>query len=151
MCQEKTKYTDHSNDLVVNLYPQIIVVAFNQALLSDGVGQGQMRVGAALFKNKRILCKQCNIYRTHPKLSKYSLYPYLHAESRTLIHFGLQNVANNDMLVVRVTKDNKLTMAKPCKACMHIMQDYGIRNIYYSDWEGNVRQCRYLFMTDGIS
>jgi cytidine deaminase len=47
-----------------------------------------------------------------------------------------------NILVIRVTKNNKLSMSRPCKACILLMQKfpihkgYTIKNVFYSDDKG---------------
>ena len=49
-----------------------------------------------------------------------------------------------DLLVVRLSKTNKIQSSKPCNNCIHWMKripekkGYKLQNIYYSDGEGNL-------------
>ena len=49
-----------------------------------------------------------------------------------------------NLLVIRLSRTNKLQSSKPCSNCIKIMniipekKGYKIQNIYYSDSEGNI-------------
>ena len=53
----------------------------------------------------------------------------------------LQNI---NLLVIRMSKQNKLQSSKPCANCIHILKSlpekkgYKIKNIYYSDENGEI-------------
>lgn len=55
-----------------------------------------------------------------------------------------KHLQNINILVVRITKNNTLHNSKPCANCLEIMKilpekkGYRIRNIYYSDDNGNI-------------
>lgn len=121
------------------LNPQLVKKAINVALTSPGCGPRDcFRVGAIIFDKKKIYTAKTNIIKTHTILSFLSLYPVLHAESHAIVCLGLDNTIGKDMLVVRVTKGKKLTMAKPCEVCQQVIAQAGIRRTWYSDWEGKI-------------
>lgn len=41
-----------------------------------------------------------------------------------------------DLIVARSRKNGELAMAKPCSDCLPIIQAFGIRYVYYSNYEG---------------
>jgi hypothetical protein len=51
---------------------------------------------------------------------------------------------NINLLVIRFSKNNKIGNSKPCANCIHMMKimpqkkGYKIKNIYYSDDQGNI-------------
>jgi len=56
----------------------------------------------------------------------------LHAEADAILKCNRSDLKNANLLVVRVSK-NKLRNSKPCKHCMSLISEAGIKNVYYSD------------------
>ena len=121
---------------------RVLFAARVAALTSEGVGRNKnYRVGAVLFKKKRILNAKSNSYKTHPFLSDYSNYPLLHAETACILSHGIDNCRGLDMLVTRVAGvHSHCTMAKPCETCQEVIAEAGLRNVFYTNWEGKI-QC----------
>lgn len=120
---------------------RLLEAAKKQALLSEGVGSNRnYRVGAILFdKRGNIHASKSNSYKTHPILASFTKYPHLHAESSCILHRGLDNCDGLSLLTVRVRNPNEqLTMAKPCKVCQSIIEKVGIKEVFYTDWNGKL-------------
>lgn len=108
-------------------------------LAAEGVGPNRnYKVGAILFKKGKILAAKSNSYKTHPLLLTYTSYPHLHAESACILGHGLDNCSGLSLLVTRLLKNQKFTMAKPCPACMEMIRDAQIKDVYYTNWSGKV-------------
>ena len=45
---------------------------------------------------------------------------------------GLKLLKGADLLVIRLSSNNKLRMSKPCSGCLRKIKTSGINNIYYS-------------------
>lgn len=106
---------------------------------SLGVGRSNNnRLGAVVFKGKDFT-GGWNSYKTHPKLKMYN-YPCLHAEAHAMINHGLLNCHGCTLVVTRVLRNGKMTMAKPCNCCEEFMKEYGIKKVYYTDWNGRLQQ-----------
>lgn len=106
------------------------------ALLSVPVANA--RVSACLWGNTSQKIWTNNA-KTHPALLPFTPWPYLHAESNCLIHHGLANSEGLDLLVIRVLKSGDLSMAKPCNVCTKLIKYAKIKNVYYSDWLGEIQ------------
>ena len=123
------------------LNSNLIRKAISVAETSPGCGPRDcFRVGAIIFDKKRIYISKTNIIKTHTILSTFTLYPVLHAESHAITCLGLDRCNNKDMLVVRITKPGRLTMAKPCDTCQKVISLSGIRRVWYSDWNGDIQR-----------
>ena len=111
------------------------------ALAGPGVGPSRnFKVGAILFdKRHRILNAKHNSYKTHPFLTRWTKYPFLHAESSCILGYGLDNTDGLSLLVVRIRRDLRLSMARPCVTCSQLASLANIKNIYYSDWNGDIK------------
>lgn len=121
---------------------RLLSVCARIAVSSLGVGANRnYKVGAVLFNKRRILSGKPNSYKTHTALHKISKYPHLHAETHTIISYGLDNCSGLALLVTRVRQpNNQLTMAKPCSVCQELIHNVNIKECYYTDWNGNI-QC----------
>jgi tRNA(Arg) A34 adenosine deaminase TadA len=110
-------------------------------MTGDGVGKrNSYRVGAILFEKNRVLTAKVNSLKTHPALKRFTQYPYLHAESACILGHGLDYCAGTSMLVLRLHRDNNtLSCAKPCDTCMSMIELAGVRKVWYSDWDGEIR------------
>jgi len=74
--------------------------------------------------------------------------PGIHAEQEAITKLMplkfKKRLENINLLVVRLSKKNKLQSSKPCSNCIKMMailpqkKGYNIQNIYYSDGEGNI-------------
>lgn len=107
-------------------------LAIREALRSGA----KKKHGAIIFKNKRIISLGFNQLKTHPKCKQE--YPYLHAEEDALMRAG-EYAKGADLFVVRLTFDG-LGMSRPCCVCTKILQEKGIRNIYYSTDDGEIER-----------
>lgn len=45
-------------------------------------------------------------------------------------------------MVVKVNKDGRVTNSAPCASCINLIRYAGIRQIYYSDNNGQLVQCK---------
>lgn len=72
--------------------------------------------------------------------------PGIHAEQAALsklVPLKNKNIKKINILVIKISKKNKLQSSKPCLKCIDIMKDlpkkgYYVKNIYYSDTNGNI-------------
>ena len=107
--------------------------AYAIAMTGTGVGtRGNFRLGAVLVHRNTIVSIGMNSYKTHPLMAARTSWPFLHAEQNAIIRAGMDNCEGLDLYIARVLKNNDLAMSKPCKVCIKLIEDVGIRNIYYS-------------------
>jgi deoxycytidylate deaminase len=102
-------------------------------------------VGAVITIGNRIIASAACTAKTHPKNPK----PFLRtnrnqlcAECRSVIRAlhttQVDKLRYCSIYVARRRKDGSRAMAKPCEECMKILKNVGIRDIYYTDNEGNI-------------
>jgi deoxycytidylate deaminase len=77
--------------------------------------------------------KGFNRLKTHPQLHKLGYYS-VHAECDAIMRAN----HGDTLIVVRVLKNGKLACAKPCEKCLTFAKSYGIKKVYYSNWDGNI-------------
>ena len=97
------------------------------------------KIGVVIFKADRIISTGKNNIRSCRKLKdKYKVWKNsLHAEQDAIIN-AKRDLKNHSMLIVRINSNNTLFMAKPCDMCMGYIKFVGIKNIYYSDRQGQI-------------
>lgn len=113
--------------------------AFAVALAAPGVGgknKNNFRLGCVIVDKQRIVASRYNSLRTHPKLTKYFQWPYLHAEAHAIISLGLDNCVNKHLYVARIHRNNQLALAKPCSGCRALIKAVGISIVFYSTETG---------------
>ena len=121
-------------------------IAKEVSLLSD---YKKARVGAVVVDGNRIISTGHNSNKTSTIQFKYDRYRELddtnnylaktHAEVSALGPLLKDNYdcAHSSIYIYRELKDGKKSCARPCPACMKLIRDLGIKNIYYTDWDGN--------------
>lgn len=116
--------------------------AYAVALSGQGVGpRYAFRHGAVLFdRSGKILSAKSNSLKTHPKLVKFTDYPYLHAESACILGHGMDNCEGLSLLVLRVLKNDQVSLSKPCVICQRVIEDAGLKSVYYTDVNGIVKR-----------
>ena len=103
------------------------------AMSGNGVGmKNKFRLGAVLVHRNIIVSIGMNSYKTHPLMAERTEWPFLHAEQHAIIRAGVDNCEGLDLYIARVLKNNDLALSKPCKVCIELIKDVGIKNIYYS-------------------
>lgn len=98
------------------------------------------RIGAIIFKGKRIISQGHNSINRHvnrikPQYRKWQ--GTIHAELAAVLD-AKQSVAGFDLLVTRLTAKGDLALAMPCECCEAYCRYVGIRNVYYSDNNGEI-------------
>lgn len=113
-------------------------------LAQTAPGVGGIRLAAVIFNNRSILAEGWNSLKTHPLQKKFSLssYCFLHAEVAALAElkrkfpFDGMIPSNLNIVVVRLTKNGNLGLAKPCEICERALRFYNIKRVWYSTNEG---------------
>lgn len=116
------------------------------------------RIAAAVIHKNQIVGVGINQRKSHPLQKKYAKNEdaiFLHAEInaiRNAVHvLTLDDFKKSDIIIVR-RKFQKIKngydypvfgLAKPCIGCMEAIKDFGIRNIYHSCDEDELK-CRLI-------
>lgn len=106
----------------------------------------KIQVGAVAVYGHRIISTGCNTARTCPLQEKYNIYRFDepsehsgHAELmclKPLLRRYDIDFTRLSLYVYREYKDGTLALSRPCKSCMALIKDLGIRKIYYTTQEG---------------
>ena len=107
------------------------------------------KVGAIVVMKHRIISSGCNSMKTHPLQKQYNKYRFkedsvhaCHAELVALLPLIRDNVdlADASIYVYREHKNGTPGCARPCKSCMELIKDVGIKRIFYTTDDGYARE-----------
>lgn len=137
-----------------NKQKRFFSIAREVSLLSDFK---RVKIGAIVVEKNRIIStgynsnktsriqKEYDVYRDIDDLSRYM--PKVHAEIAALT--PLLNKPDVDwkhtsIYVYRELKNGVVSCSKPCEACANLIKKLGIKNVYYTDWDGSFIKGEYL-------
>lgn len=111
------------------------------AIAIAGSSQHQFRVGAVIAKGKRIISLACNSSKTTPfirnKVCNKTLVDRLHAEMSCILK-AHRDVRGTKIYIARLKLSaGVLGMAFPCDLCMSMIKEAGIKEVFYTDDNGN--------------
>ena len=113
-------------------------------LLESEKSNYRFKIGAVVFKGNRILSSGHNEIRSSNIPSKHKLYNNsVHAEQAALLGTDWNKLKGCSILVMKCSKTLKqLSNAKPCTMCMKVLEHVGIKDIYYSNEQGEIVKVR---------
>jgi len=94
----------------------------------------QFKIGSVLVKKNRIISTGFNSLKTHPR-SPHK-YKSVHSEFMCVLGISAYDLAGATIYVYRETKDGNKAMAKPCKYCDRMLEQCGVKTVYYTVKEG---------------
>ena len=108
----------------------------------------KQKIGAVIVYKNKIISTGYNSIKENPLQMKYNFFRdmendkcywknKIHAEIMALSKIKDKDINFNkvSIFVYRQHKNGEIALAKPCKACEHALKDFGIRNIYYTDYK----------------
>jgi dCMP deaminase len=90
------------------------------------------KVGAVIYKGNRVVSIGFNKMKSHPKLANSDRYYALHAEMSAILN-AKQDLTGCVMFVYREFANQKPAISRPCKNCLPVIIESGIKAVYYSD------------------
>jgi deoxycytidylate deaminase len=99
------------------------------------------KIGATIYKGKRIYSSGHNAIRSNRIHSKYKNFAQAyHAEQAAFINYkgNWNNLSGANILIIRINQSGNINLAKPCQMCYHLIQFVGIKWIYYSNHHGEI-------------
>jgi len=106
-----------------------------------------------IFKKKRLLTigiNNCN--KTHPRALKYNYTDHLgknrsdkitiHSELAAIIKLGREDCRDLTFYNIRIDNNNKVNYSKPCTGCLHLLNQVGYKNIFYTNKSGNFKKLK---------
>lgn len=109
---------------------QLLKAAINEAKRSSF----KPKVGAVIFDKNKIVSVGHNTGQRSVKslLKKFQRYPNsVHAEVAAILN-AKRSVKGLDILVVRVSANNKLMLSMPCENCFMYLKYVSLKRCYYS-------------------
>jgi len=94
-----------------------------------------------LIKSGKIVHIGWNKNKTHPINLQH---PYhagavgLHSELDVCLKSGKDDLSGHEIIVIRVDRNNKLAMSKPCVGCASVLKQFGIKDVWYSNKDGEI-------------
>lgn len=92
---------------------------------------------ACLMKNGKIFGIGFNKYYGI-KLNNQKINLSIHAEMNVMLAKNAKHIRGMDILIIRISSNNKLQNSRPCNTCIDKMKKKGIRKAYYSNSDGNI-------------
>ena len=117
-----------------------IQIAFNVSPLNI---EGRCSHVAFLVKSGKIIKIGFNRYKTVPITQYHPYHPGLvckHAEVDVIFKAQKDDLSNYELVVVRINRNGKLAMSKPCTGCQSIIKQFGIKNVWYSTPDGTMEK-----------
>lgn len=105
-------------------------------LISHGIRVSEysdykFKLGAIIFRGRKITSTGFNKNKTHPKANEYFLHGSIHAEIDAILHAPCE-VKGSSMLVCRTYKNGSPALAKPCAMCVQVMYEFGIKDVFWT-------------------
>lgn len=114
---------------------------------------GKAHIGCVAVYRNRVISVGYNSQKTHPVQKYYNQFrnngdndlfmPRLHAEIACLNnirHLSHIDFSRIKLYIYRKRVDRPYSMARPCPSCMKYIQDFGIRNIFYTSDSGYIHE-----------
>lgn len=107
--------------------PSLFRLAKNISKYSDY----KIRVGAVICDKSRPISVGYNKNKFHPKYST-ELKRTIHAEAAAIISSGKDIMKGATVFVYRENKKGRPALARPCINCMKLLQEFGVKKIFYT-------------------
>lgn len=102
-------------------------------------------MGCVVVLGNRVIGYGCNSNKTHPMQMKYNQYRNFGESGSGVIHKSHAEIAalspirhldidwsKVGVYVYRKRRDREFGLARPCPACMEIIRNFGVRDIFYT-------------------
>lgn len=123
-------------------------------LASDHEATANAKIVAALVYKNQIISYGFNRRKTHPFIIPYQKNEdaiYLHAETdaikNALKRISVDQLTKCDLFIIRSKQKSSIKkggicfgMAKPCDGCTKCIATFGLRNVYYSTNEQEIKR-----------
>lgn len=94
------------------------------------------RVGAALFDGPRLVTLGFNEKKSHPDNDCFTQ----HAEFNSLKRTRHRKMNNLVMYIARLTRTDKVSLARPCTECQSKIRRAGIRKVFFTNHAGEMEE-----------
>jgi len=98
------------------------------------------RMGAAIYKQNRLISVGWNSLKTHTKSRTWN--NSQHAEFAALIGVPRHHLVGAEIYIVRLLKNGKRAHSKPCEDCEELLWAAGIKRAWYITPTGVIKSMR---------
>lgn len=97
----------------------------------------EFKIGAAIFKQGKLISHASNSQKSHPKMIRYGNYVTSHAEFNAISKIKNKDILKGTTIVVyREDKNGDIAMSKPCEMCEPMLKALGVKKVIYTTREG---------------
>lgn len=118
------------------------LIEISRALIHEPVGE-QKHFSFLLRRNKVVSIGWNQKNKTHPLTLKYGhLYKTIHSEVAVIRNFPhrSQHLPDFTLVNIRISREDNVTISRPCVYCRRLIADFGITDVYYTDEKGNFKE-----------
>jgi deoxycytidylate deaminase len=105
---------------------------------------GRCRHWSFLVIRNKILSVGWNLSnQTHPLARQYGYrFHCIHSELKAILNlqYTPSIITKCTLINICIMTDGTLGMSKPCKRCQQLLQDFGVKTIYYTNRQGKFRK-----------
>jgi tRNA(Arg) A34 adenosine deaminase TadA len=118
-----------------------IARGMRQAIRAAQLSDGKQLVGAAIYIGSKCVSAASNsMFKSDPKACSHYTWPFPHAEFNAIKNIDRRHrVSDATVYIVRLLKSGKIANSKPCCECRKMLKESGVRAVYFSGEEGEVR------------
>jgi len=116
-------------------------IDITKALMNEGFETKTFHTSFIIKKN-RLQKIGVNINKTHPANLKYKYFAKdgvdirsmvgVHSELSAILKYGKEDCSDCVFINIRIDKNGKLALSKPCKGCQDLLKKVGYKKLYYS-------------------
>lgn len=105
---------------------------FRMAKISSKHSKCKTRMGCVIVKNGKPIGWGFNRVKSHPYFNN-GVKQTIHAEASAILSSGRESCKNSVAIIYRENGETHLpALAKPCKHCMKLLKEFGVKKIYYT-------------------
>lgn len=94
----------------------------------------------AVIVNKKPISVGCNLMKTHPKYANGKETTLsIHAEVKAILSCPRRQLTGAEIHVFRANRDGSTALAKPCENCLAVLEEVGIKRVYFTTQDGYER------------
>ena len=98
------------------------------------------KLGALAICKGKLVGRGFNKAKRHAASHKKYGHYFIHAEVAALL--SCANTSTDTIFVVRLRRDGKLSMSKPCEKCQKFIRDCGVKRVIYLNWDGEFEEMK---------
>jgi len=111
------------------------------AMVPNDRTQSQFFHVSFIFQKNKIYSIGVNSFKTHTRAKQLGYKGNaIHAELSSVLKFGLEDCSRYNIAVLRISRENKLAMSKPCYHCNKLIETLNFKRVFYTNKFGNWEQ-----------